>query len=462
MSDDSKEKMDVLDSILETIGNTPMIRLQRVGNQIPADVLVKVEFFNPGGSVKDRIGIQMIRAAEKEGKLKPGGTIVECTSGNTGMALAIAASVLGYRTVFTMPDKMSLEKINLLKAMGAEVVVTPTAVEPDSPESYYKVAERIVAETPGAFHMNQYHNPANPEAHYLTTGPEIWEQTRGRITHFVAGLGTGGTISGVGRYLKEQNPEIQVIGVDPEGSILKDYFETKVMKEARPYKVEGIGEDMVPSTTHFQYVDEVVRVSDKESFSAARRVAREEGILVGGSCGSALAGALKGLKNTKPTDLVVILLPDTGERYLSKVFNDEWMRDNGFLEPKTVAIREVISSKSPEIPALVTIDAERMVREAIQLMQDHDISIIPVTKDGKIVGTANEYALMRLVFENSDVLDQPARDMMEPPLPRLSSQDSVEQAIRTLSKKRSAVLVCENEEPIGILTRFDVIGFVAH
>ncbi|HET9234917.1 MAG TPA: cysteine synthase family protein, partial [Candidatus Eisenbacteria bacterium] len=268
--------MDVLDSILETMGNTPLIRLHKVTRGIPADVLVKVEAMNPGGSVKDRIGLRMIQAAEKEGKLGPGGTIVECTSGNTGMGLAIAASVLGYRAIFTMPDKMSAEKINLLKAMGAEVVVTPTAVPPDSPESYYKVAERIVRETPGAFHANQYHNPANPEAHYQTTGPEIWRQTKGHITHFITSLGTGGTISGTGRYLKEQKPEVRVIGVDPEGSILKDYFETKRIVEARPYKVEGIGEDMIPSTMHFQYIDEVVRVVDKECFVAARALAREE------------------------------------------------------------------------------------------------------------------------------------------------------------------------------------------
>jgi cystathionine beta-synthase len=458
----AKPEMNVLDSVLDAIGHTPLVRLHRLGKGVPADLLAKVECFNPGGSVKDRIGIEMIRAAEREGKLKPGGTIVECTSGNTGMGLAIAAAVLGYRTVFTMPDKMSAEKINVLKAMGSEVVVTPTAVAPDSPESYYKVAERIVRETPGAFHANQYHNPANPEAHYRSTGPEIWEQTRGRVTHFVASLGTGGTISGVGRYLKEQNPGVRVVGVDPEGSILKHYFETGEMADARPYKVEGIGEDMIPSTTHFQFVDEVVKVTDKECFLTARRCAREEGILGGGSCGAALAGALKALRNTTPDDVAVVLLPDTGERYLSKVFNDAWMRDNGYLEPEAVPIGEILRAKPGGLPPLVTVDAGRPVRDVIDLVRKHDISIIPVLKNGEVAGTATEYAVMRLVFENPDALDRPVGEIMEKPLTRLTPRDSVQTAIRTLTARNAAVLVYDGEEPVGILTRFDVIGFVSH
>ena len=454
--------MDVLDSILDTMGNTPIIRLQKLARGIPADVLVKVEGMNPGGSVKDRIGLRMIRAAEREGKLGPGGTIVECTSGNTGMGLAIAAAVLGYRAIFTMPDKMSAEKINLLKAMGAEVVVTPTAVPPDSPESYYKVAERIVRETPGAFHANQYHNQANPEAHYQTTGPEIWRQTKGHITHFVASLGTGGTISGTGRYLKEQNPNVRVIGVDPEGSILKDYYETKRIVEARPYKVEGIGEDMIPSTMHFQYIDEVVRVGDKECFVAARGLAREEGILGGGSCGAAMAGALKALKHSKPDDVAVVLLPDTGERYLSKFYNDEWMRDNGFLEPEAVAIGDVLAHKRAGVPALLTIGADRPVKEAIELIRAHGISVIPVLRDGKVVGTATETSLMRLVFENPQIQHTPVTEIMEGPLPRLTPRDSVKAAIRLLSKKTPAVLVAIGDNPVGILTSYDLIDFVSH
>jgi cystathionine beta-synthase len=459
MSD--KAEMDVKNNILETIGDTPLIRLNRLGKEIPADLLAKVEFFNPGGSVKDRIGIKMIQEAEREGKLKPGGTVVECTSGNTGMGLAITSAVLGYRAVFTMPDKMSLEKINLLKAMGAEVVVTPTAVEPDSPESYYKVAERIVKETPGAYHANQYHNEVNPQTHYEKTGPEIWRQTRGRVTHFVAGMGTGGTISGVGKYLKEQNPNVKIIGIDPVGSILKDYFETKKMVESRPYKVEGIGEDMIPGATHFEYIDQIVQVSDKDSFLAARRTAQEEGILVGGSCGTALAGAIRALKDTRPDDVAVVLLPDTGERYLSKIYNDAWMRDNGFLEPETVAIRDVLSAKSAGVPALITVDAKRPVRDAIALVREHDISVIPVTGNGNVVGTAKEDALMHMVFENPSVLEQTTEEVMGPALPRLTPQDSVQSAIRVLSTDAPAVLVYEGTSPVGILTSIDLIGFIS-
>jgi cystathionine beta-synthase len=452
---------EIKDSILDVVGNTPLIRLRKLAKGVPAEVLVKVESMNPGGSVKDRIGLRMIRDAEREGKLRPGGTIVECTSGNTGMGLAIAAAVLGYRAVFTIPDKMSAEKINLLKAMGAEVVVTPTAVPPDSPESYYKVAERIVRETPGAVHANQYHNPANPAAHYETTGPEIWRQTGGRVTHFVATLGTGGTISGTGKYLKEQNPSVRVIGVDPEGSILKDYHETKRIVEAKPYKVEGIGEDMIPSTLHFQYIDEIVRVGDKESFLMARALAREEGILSGGSCGAALAGALKALQHAKPGDLAVVLLPDTGERYLSKFYNDEWMRDSGFLEPLSAPIREVLAHKPAGMPALVTVEAERLVKDAIALIREHDISVIPVLRGGVVVGTATENSLMRLVFENPEILNRPVAEVMEGPLPRLTPKDSVESAVRLFSKKTPAVLVVAGENPVGILTSFDLIGFVS-
>jgi cystathionine beta-synthase len=456
-----KPTMDVLDSVLDAVGNNPLIRLGKLGAGVPADLLVKAEFLNPGGSVKDRIGIRMIEAAARAGNLNPGGTIVECTSGNTGMGLAMAAAVLGYRAVFTMPDKMSAEKINLLKAMGAEVVVTPTAVPPDSPESYYKVAERIVRETPGAFHANQYHNPANPQAHYESTGPEIWRQTAGRITHFVATLGTGGTISGTGRYLKEKNPEVKVIGVDPEGSILKDYFETKRIVEAKPYKVEGIGEDMIPSTLQFDVLDEVVRVNDKESFIAARRLAREEGLLVGGSCGSALAGALKALAGTREGDVAVVLLPDVGTRYLSKFYNDEWMRDNGFVEPQAIAVKDVLAHKRATVPALISVEADRPVREAISLVREHDITFVPVTRGGTVVGTAHETALMRLVFENPAALEQPTETVMDPPLPRLDPRDTVQDAMKVLSKRTPAALVYEGETAVGILTSFDLIDFVS-
>ncbi len=453
--------MDVKNSILETIGNTPLVRLQRLGREIPADLLGKVEFFNPGGSVKDRIGVAMIREEEKAGRLKPGGMVVECTSGNTGAGLAVAAAALGYRAAFTMPDKMSTEKINLLKALGAEVIVTPTAVPADSPESYYSVATRLVEENEGAVHTNQYHNQANPETHYRTTGPEIWEQTRGRVTHFVAGMGTGGTISGVGRYLKEQNPDVKVIGIDPEGSIFREYFLTKKVGEARPYKVEGIGEDIIPTATHFEFIDEIVTVTDKESFLTARRIAREEGMLVGGSCGSAVAGALKALKGTRPEDVVVVLLPDTGERYLSKIYNDAWMRDNGFLEPKAMTVRDLLAAKPSGGPALISVAAGQTVREAIDLIRRHDISVIPVMRDETVVGTLNENALMRRVLEEPRTMERSAGDVMEEPLPQLSAGESAEAAVRALARKTPAVLVLDGSSPVGILTRIDVIGFVS-
>jgi cystathionine beta-synthase len=458
MSD--KPEMEVLDTVLEAIGNTPLVRLRRVGSSVPCDLLAKVEYLNPGGSVKDRIGIHMLRSMEREGKLKPGGTVVECTSGNTGMGLALASAVLGYRAIFTMPDKISMEKINLLKAMGAEVIVTPTAVSADSPESYYSVASRLVEETPGAVHTNQYHNPENPVAHYESTGPEIWRQTAGRITHFIATIGTGGTITGTGRYLKEKNPDIKVIGVDPEGSILKEYFETGEMGEAHPYKVEGIGEDIIPSALDFGVVDQMVQVSDRECFHMARRVAREEGIIVGGSCGGAVAGALKALEGVGPDAVAVVILPDIGDRYLSKFYNDEWMRDNGFLEPDAMQVGDVLAAKR-DMPALVTIEADHPVKEAVRLVRDLDISVVPVVKDGVVVGTINEGSLMRRVFEDPHCLDLRTEEVMEDPLPQLAPEDSVEKAIEVLAKRSRGVLVFEEGKPVGILTPFDVIGFVS-
>ncbi len=321
----------VYSNVLEAVGWTPLIRLNRITAGIEAEIWAKVEYFNPGGSVKDRIGIAMIKEAERQGRLKPGGTIVEPTSGNTGVGLALVAALKGYRTIFTIPDKMSEEKVNLLRAYGAEVIVCPTAVAPDDPASYYSVARRIIQETPGAFMPNQYANPKNPEAHYLTTGPEIWEQTQGRLDYFVAGLGTGGTISGVGRFLKEKDPSIRVIGVDPEGSVLKHYFETGELLEAHTYEVEGIGEDIIPETTHFQYIDEIRKVGDRESFIAARRLVREEGLLVGGSAGAAVHIALEiGREETRRGKMIVLLLPDTGKHYLRQFHSDEWMKERAY------------------------------------------------------------------------------------------------------------------------------------
>jgi cystathionine beta-synthase len=456
------DNVQYLDSILGTVGNTPLVRLNKVTRGLSAVLLAKVESFNPGGSVKDRIGIKILEEAEKKGLIKPGGTIVEATSGNTGMGLAIAAAVKGYRAVFCMPDKMSLEKINLLKAMGAEVVVTPTAVPPDSPDSYYSVARRLAKEIPNAFLANQYFNDDNPLAHYETTGPEIWRQTGGKITHFIASMGTGGTISGTGRYLKEQNPDLKVVGVDPEGSILRDYFYTKQMTQARPYKVEGIGEDIIPGTTHFQYIDDVVRVNDRESLGTARRISREEGILVGGSCGAAVAGAVKYLRDKGPDTLAVVILPDTGERYLSKLYNDAWMRDNGLLELENVTVQDVLKGKRGPLPELVTVDAADTVRRALDLIREYDISQIPVFLDGKMAGSISEATVMRAVLENPASLDERVGRLMEAPLPVAQLDDPLREVIGLLSQKAtSSVLVMENSHAAGIVTRTDVIGFVS-
>ncbi|MDZ4804039.1 MAG: cystathionine beta-synthase [Candidatus Eisenbacteria bacterium] len=450
------------ESILETIGNTPLVKLNKVTRGLKATLLAKVESFNPGGSVKDRIGIKILEQAEAQGLIKPGGTIVESTSGNTGMGLAIAAAVKGYRAVFVMPDKMSLEKINLLKAMGAEVVVTPTAVPPESPDSYYSVARRLAREIPNAFLANQYFNDDNPLAHYESTGPEIWKQTAGKITHYIVSMGTGGTISGAGRYLKEQNPNVKVIGVDPEGSILRDYFYTKQMTVARPYKVEGIGEDIIPGTTHFQYIDEIVKVNDRECLNMARRISRTEGILVGGSCGAAVAGAIKYLRDKDENTLAVVILPDTGERYLSKVYNDAWMRDNGLLELEDVTVADVLKSKRGRLPELVTVDAADTVRRALDLIREYDITSIPVFLDGKMAGSINENTVMRSVLEAPGVLDERVGRLMEAPLPIVQAEDPVREIISILARKSaSSVLVMENNQAAGIITRTDVIGFVS-
>jgi cystathionine beta-synthase len=356
---------------------------------------------------------------------------------------------------------MSLEKINLLKAMGAEVVVTPTAVPPDSPDSYYSVARRLAKEIPNAFLANQYFNDDNPLAHYESTGPEIWNQTAGKITHFISTMGTGGTISGVGRYLKEQSKKVKVIGVDPEGSILRDYFYTKQLVKAYPYKVEGIGEDIIPGTTHFQYIDEIVKVNDRECLNTARRVAREEGILGGGSCGAAVAGAIKYLRDKGDDVLAVVILPDTGERYLSKVYNDAWMRDNGLLELEDVRISDVLKAKKGPMPGLVTVDAADTVRHALELIREFDISQIPVFLDGRMAGSVSENTVMRAVLENPGIIDERVGRLMEPPLPTVEINDPVRDAISLLSKKNTSVLVMENSHAAGILTRTDVIGFVS-
>ncbi len=461
----------IYDNILEAMGNTPLVRLHSVTDGIQADLLAKVEFFNPGGSVKDRIGLAIIEDAERSGQLKPGGTIVESTSGNTGVGLAIVAALKGYKTVFVMPDKMSDEKIRLLRAFGARVVITPTAVEPDDPRSYYKVAEAIVESTPNSILANQYHNPVNPQVHYETTGPEIWEQTEGKIDVFVAGLGTGGTISGVGRFLKEQNPDIQIVGVDPIGSLLHDYFYTGEMTEAFSYRVEGIGEDFLPSTTDFSVVDDVVQVDDRESFFYTRRLVREEGIFVGGSCGSAIAGAIKYARQKQlgPDITMVVLLPDSGSRYLSKVFNDDWMRENGFFAQQgcgDVSVSDVLQARSQA--ELISVASTDRMQEVITLMKTKGISQAPVMQDGKLVGIVREVDLLEhmLLATHSRSAAETISDIVQRETTTIPQNAPLEGLMQLFMTGADHTLVVpDSTEPpttvLGILTKIDVLDYVA-
>jgi cystathionine beta-synthase len=451
---------DIKDTILEAIGNTPLVRLHKIARGVRPDLLVKVEFLNPGGSVKDRIGTGMIEAAEREGKLRPGGTIVEGTSGNTGVGLAIAAAIKGYKTIFVMPDKMSDEKIRLLRAFGARVVITPTDVMPDDPRSYYSVSRRLAEETPNAILAGQYWNPANPQAHYQTTGPELWRQTGGRISAFITGMGTGGTISGAGRFLKEQNPNIKIVGVDPVGSLYTHYFETGELGEAHSYKVEGVGEDFLPTTMDFSIVDDVVQVTDKESFLMTRRLVREEGLFCGGSCGLAMAGALKWLRTNDDLltedDTVVVLLPDSGSRYLSKVFDDVWMRENGFLEPATVA--DLLAGRPREV---ITADEATSVEAAIRQMKTHGISQLPVLDDeGRLHGIIGEGDLLDYLLSggamNHSIADLHAHEVatvdLEMPLDELTA----------IFGRSQAAVVVQGGAVTGIVTKIDVIDFLAN
>ncbi len=449
------------ESVLDTVGHTPLVLLRHVARQLPAPVLAKLEYFNPGGSVKDRIGLAMVEAAVRAGTLKPGGTIVECTSGNTGMGLAMVAAVQGYHAVFCMPDKVSSEKVNLLKAFGAEVLLSPTAVEPEHPDSYYSVAKRVTEERPGAVLMNQYHNPANPQAHYETTGPELWEQTAGKITHFVAGCGTGGTITGVARYLKERKPTVQIIGADPVGSILRHYKETGEMGEAHTYKIEGVGEDFIPSVYDFSLIDEIVSCNDRDGLNMARRLAREEAIFVGGSAGMAAWVALEVAKRMKPDDLMVVLLPDTGERYLSKVHNDAWMRDNHLLDPSVARVADLIGGKARRLPRLISVEAGDPVKKALALIEQHDVSQVPVMRGREVVGTLDDNDILKAVLGDARKLEQPVESMMRDPLPTVRGDEPLEKVTRLLAQRNSAVLVAENGTVTGILTRFDMLQFIA-
>ena len=450
--------MKFSESILDLVGGTPMVRLQKVARGVRPTILAKLEQLNPGGSVKDRIGLTMIEEAERTGLLRPGGTIVEPTSGNTGHGLAMVAAIKGYNMVFVMPDKMSAEKISLLRAYGADVVVCPTNVERESPQSYYSVADRLSREIPGAFQPNQYFNPRNPEAHYRTTGPEIWDQTDGRIDVFVSGMGTGGTISGVARYLKEHKPSVHIVGADPEGSLYSGPI--------APYKVEGVGEDFMPGTMEISLVDQIVQVTDKQSFVAARRLAREEGILVGGSSGLALHAALEVARDRGPDDVIVVLFPDTGRNYLSKFFNDEWMRQNGFMARLgAVRIREVLAEHAQGMPPLVTVESRRTVGEAIDIMQRYGISQVPVTDESNgqgVIGTLQERTLLDRVYRDPSVVTTAVSGAMDAPLSQVGVDSSIDDAFEPLLRGEQAVLVVEAGKPVAVITRADLLEFVAH
>jgi cystathionine beta-synthase len=446
------------DSVLGTIGWTPMIRLGRIGAGIKTPIYGKAEYANPGGSVKDRIGLAIIEAAERRGDLKPGGTIVEGTSGNTGVGLAIAASLKGYRCIFTMPDKMSQEKVRLLKAYGAEVVITPTAVPPDHPDHYVVKAKHIVQQTPGAVLADQFYNAVNPESHEQTTGPEIWEQTGGKVTHFVAGAGTGGTVSGVGKYLKGQNPKIRVIAGDPIGSLYTHYHRTKLMGEGHPYKVEGIGGDKIPTTIWFDQIDEFRQVPDRTSFTMARRLAREEGILVGGSAGLNVWLALEIARELDDPDcLVVTILADTGERYLSKVFSDEWMQENQMLEAPRVTVEQLLERRPATAPALVSVAPAAAVRQALNLMTTYGVSQIPVVENGESVGGLIEGTLMTRALSQPSLLDRPVREVMEQPFPEVDATAPADRVGAMLTRESPATLVRKDGKLIGIVSRYDVL-----
>ncbi len=451
--------MEIFDSVLDMVGNTPLVNLRQVAAGKPCRVVAKVEMTNPGGSSKDRPAIAMIDAAEREGLLKPGGTIVEPTSGNTGVGLAIVAAQRGYKCVFVMTDKVAPEKVDLLRAYGAEVVVCPVAVPPDDPQSYYSTAERLVKEIPGAYRPNQYHNAVNPQSHYDTTGPEIWRQTDGKVTHFVAGAGTGGTLSGVGRYLKEQNPDVQIIAADPEGSVYSG-------GSGRPYLVEGVGEDFWPDTYHADLVDRTIAISDADSFLMARSVSEREGLLIGGSCGTAVAAALEVADECGPDDLVVVLLPDSGRGYLSKVFNDDWMAGFGFLRSDGPVVGDVVERRRSGVPDLLYVNPEQLVSQAVSIMREHGVSQLPVGKGemplaaAEIAGSLSELRLMELAFDTEAVLDKTVEDIMAPPLPTIGAGQPVALAVEMLDSC-AALLVLDGGRPRAVISSSDVLNFLS-
>jgi cystathionine beta-synthase len=451
-------------NILEAIGSTPLVRLNRINQGLKPQIYVKADYTNPGGSVKDRIGVTMIDDAEKRGLLKPGGTIIEGTSGNTGMGLALVAAVRGYKMVFTITDKQSKEKVDLLKALGAEVIVCPTAVEPADPRSYYSVAKKLARDIPNSFYPNQYDNPMNPAAHYATTGPEIWQDSEGKITHFVCGMGTGGTISGAGKFLKEKNPAIQIIGVDPEGSLYYDFHKTGQTVKGRTYVVEGIGEDFFPSTMDMKILDDVIQVNDEECFVVARRLVKQEGIFTGGSGGGCLSAALRVAKALDEKALIVAFMPDTGMRYLSKVYNEEWMRERGYVDSAmAITAGEVVNAKhkSGKVRDLVIVRPYQTVFHALKTMQEQDISQIPVFEESLLIGTMYEDQILTLALQGKDLRKLIVREVMSKPLPKISRSAPVERVTYILSHENPAVFVEMDETRFEILTKYDLMSTVA-
>jgi cystathionine beta-synthase len=453
------------DNILSTIGRTPIVRLNRVARGLTCTLVAKVEFFNPGGSVKDRIALNIIEAAEREGRLKPGGTVVEATSGNTGVGLAIVCAIKGYKSVFVMPDKMSTDKIRLLRAFGSKVIITPTALAPDDPGSYYRVADRIVADTPNAILANQYHNPENARSHYLTTGPEIWEQTAGQVTDVVMGMGTGGTITGVGRYLKEKNSKVRIVGVDPLGSLLYETHRLNHIPDVphpKTYKTEGIGEDFLPSALDLSVVDEVIQVGDKETFLMTRRLVREEGIFCGGSSGTAVAAALRYCRDLGPERLVVVLLPDSGSRYLSKLFDDEWMRENGFLESTWAGATAADVLNTKTLREVITARPAESVSAVVAKMKAHDISQVPVlTLDGGLAGMVTEVDLLNyLVLGDKLSPDASIAELVRTDVATLGPDAPLE-SLMSIFVNRQVVVIVDDGRVVGILTKIDILDYLA-
>ncbi|MDE1853128.1 MAG: cystathionine beta-synthase [Thaumarchaeota archaeon] len=452
----------IAESIVDLIGGTPLVRLNRMTKGLRPRVYAKLEFFNPGGSIKDRIGLAMILDAERKGIIKPGYTIVEPTSGNTGMGLAMAAVLRGYKIVFTVPDKMSKDKIDLLRAFGAKVRVTPSKVPPDHPASYVQVAKRIASETPKSFIPNQYENQANPDAHYRTTGPEVWEQTEGKVDVLVAGVGTGGTITGTGRYLKERNPGMRIVAADPEGSILADVFEGR-KGTARPYKVEGIGEDFVPATLDMKVIDEFVKVSDRDAFLTARRLAKEEGIFAGGSSGAAVFAALQVSKRMKKGETVVVILPDTGRSYINKVYNDDWMAEEGFIRARgnRISVNDILESKPKDLRLVISAGPDDPLSDAISKLTQYDISQLPVIQDGVQVGSIVVSSVIERIGAGGASLEDRVEDVMEAPLPTVDWRSKMLDPGKLL-KQKNALVVVDGPLVVGVLTPIDVINYIAN